>query len=120
MRPRQLHRTPELRFHAWLPEDCSRQVALPITLDRADPIDERRGCIGRFPQLAREASEEAEHVLEVLDAVRRRCRLVGVQEFARRAGVDGANLAKVLSGRRKPSLVMLANLQIALARELLY
>jgi predicted transcriptional regulator len=67
-------------------------------------------------QLEREASEEAEHVREVLDAVRGRCRLVGVREFARRAEVDGANLAKVLNGQLKPSRVMLAMLDAALAR----
>ncbi len=67
-------------------------------------------------RLEREASEEAEHVQEVLDAVRRHCRLVGVRKIARRAGVDSANLAKVLSGRRKPSHVMLEKLEAALAR----
>jgi transcriptional regulator with XRE-family HTH domain len=67
-------------------------------------------------RLERQASEEVEHVQEVLDAVRRRCRLAGVREFARRAGVDGANLAKVLSGHRKPSQAMLAKLEAALAR----
>jgi hypothetical protein len=65
-------------------------------------------------QLEREASEEAEHVREVLDVVRRRCRLVSVREFARQAGVDGANLAKLLSGRREPSPMMLAKLEAAL------
>jgi predicted transcriptional regulator len=65
--------------------------------------------------LEREASEDGEHVREVLDVVRRRCRLVGVREFARRAGVDGANLAKIVSGRRRPSQVMLVRLQVALA-----
>jgi transcriptional regulator with XRE-family HTH domain len=67
-------------------------------------------------QLEREAYEEAEHVREVLDAVRRRCQLVGVREFARRAGVDAANLVRILKGRRKPSQLMLAKLQAALAR----
>jgi transcriptional regulator with XRE-family HTH domain len=66
-------------------------------------------------QLEREASKEAEHVREVLEAVRRRCRLVGVREFARRAGIDAANLARVLQGRRKPSQLMLAQLEGALA-----
>ncbi len=67
-------------------------------------------------RLEREASEEAEHVQEVLDAVRRSCRLLGVRQFARQAGIDGANLAHVLSGRRRPSQVMLVKLQAALAR----
>lgn len=70
-----------------------------------------------IPRLEREASEEAEHVHEVLDAVRMRCWLVGVREFARRAGVDGPNLAKVLSGRRKPSQLMIATLQVMLAQD---
>jgi transcriptional regulator with XRE-family HTH domain len=65
-------------------------------------------------QLEREVSEEAVHVREVLDAIRKRCRLIGVREFARRAGVDSANLAKVLSGRREPSPMMLAKLEAAL------
>jgi hypothetical protein len=65
-------------------------------------------------RLEREASEEAEHVREVLDAVRGRCQLLGVREFARRARVDCANLVKVLSGRRKPSQLMLVQLQVAL------
>jgi hypothetical protein len=36
---------------------------------------------------------------------------------AKRAGVDGANLAKVLSGRRGPSRVVLAQLQATLAQD---
>jgi transcriptional regulator with XRE-family HTH domain len=59
------------------------------------------------------ASEEAEHVREVLDVLRRRCRLVGVREFARQAGVYSANFAKLLSGRREPSPMMLAKLEAA-------
>lgn len=67
-------------------------------------------------QLEREASQEAEHVREMLDAVRRRCQLLGAREFARRAGVDSANLAKVLGDRRKPSQLMLAKLQATLVQ----
>ena len=69
-----------------------------------------------IPRLEREATEEAEHVREVLDAVGRHCRLVGVREFARQAGVDGANLAKVLDGRREPRPMMLAKLEAALRK----
>jgi hypothetical protein len=69
-----------------------------------------------IPRMEREASEEAEHIREVLDAVRKRCRLVGVREIARQAGVDGANLAKVLSGQRKPSQMMLTKLEATLVR----
>ena len=67
-----------------------------------------------LPRLEWEASEEAEYVREVLDAVRKRCRLVGIREFARQARVDNANLAKVLSSQRQPSQVMLAKLEAAL------
>jgi hypothetical protein len=69
-----------------------------------------------IPRLEREALEEARHVREVLDAVRKCCWLVGVREYARQAEVDGANLAKVLNGQRKPSQVMLAKLQVMLAQ----
>jgi hypothetical protein len=44
-----------------------------------------------LPRLEREASEEVELAREVLEAVKRRCQLVGVRRFARRAG-----------GRREP------------------
>lgn len=67
-----------------------------------------------LPRLEREASEEAEQGREALEAVKRHCDLFGLREFARRAGVDGANLAKVLSGRRRPSRAMLATLGAAL------
>jgi hypothetical protein len=64
-------------------------------------------------RLEREAREQAEHVRVIVDAVRRLCPLIGVRGFARQAGVDGANLVKVLSGHRKPSQAMLAKLEAA-------
>jgi transcriptional regulator with XRE-family HTH domain len=70
-----------------------------------------------LPRLEQEASEEPELVREVLEGVKRRCQLIGVRRFAKRAGVDAANLAKVLSGRRRPSQAMLAKVQAALAQD---
>ena len=62
-------------------------------------------------------SEEIERTRSVLDDVRLRCRLTGLRRFARRAGVDPANLNGVLKGRTRPSLLMLAKLQALLAEE---
>ena len=60
--------------------------------------------------------EQAEYVQKLLEAVRERCQHIGIRKFATRAGVDGTNLARVLSGRRKPSQTMLAKLGIILAQ----
>jgi hypothetical protein len=38
---------------------------------------------------------------------------MGVREFARAIGIDAANLTKVLAGRRKLALTMLAKLEQA-------
>jgi transcriptional regulator with XRE-family HTH domain len=64
--------------------------------------------------LEREASEVAESAREVLEGIKERCQAIGVRRFAKQAGVDSANLAKVLSGRRRPSRAMLAKLKAAL------
>ncbi len=69
-----------------------------------------------LPVLEREASEEAELARELLAAVKQRCHVIGVREFARRAGVDGANLTHILSGRRKPSEALLIKLEAALTQ----
>jgi transcriptional regulator with XRE-family HTH domain len=68
--------------------------------------------------IERDACEEAELVREVLEPDKRRCQLIGVRRFAKRAGVDVANLANVLSERRRPNRAMLAKLQAALAQNL--
>jgi len=67
-----------------------------------------------LPRLEQDAPEEAEYVMELLTAVKGRCQLIGVRRFAKRARVDGANLAKVLSGRRRPGEVTLAKFETAL------
>ncbi len=60
------------------------------------------------------AREQAEHMQKVLDSIRERCRQIGVRQLAAQAGVDEANLAKVLNGRRRPSRAMLAKLAVSL------
>jgi transcriptional regulator with XRE-family HTH domain len=54
---------------------------------------------------------------DLLETVRERCQHVGMCKFAARAGVDAANLSRVLDGRRKPSQAMLAKLEIVLAQD---
>lgn len=58
--------------------------------------------------------DEAEQARIVLDGVRLHCRLTGLRLFARRAGIDPANLNRVLKGHTKPSRLMLAKLEAAL------
>jgi hypothetical protein len=60
--------------------------------------------------------EEVEQTRSLLGEVRRRCKLERSRRFARRAGVDPANLNRVLENRRKPSKVMLAKPQVLLAQ----
>jgi transcriptional regulator with XRE-family HTH domain len=68
-----------------------------------------------LPYLDREANDQTKHVHELLDATKDECRRIGsIRQFARQAGVDGANLAHVLSGRRKPSQGMLMKVRRAL------
>jgi len=66
--------------------------------------------------LEKDAREQAEYVQEVLDAVRDWCQCISIRQFAKLAEVDEANLAHVLSGRRKPSRITVAKLEAALAR----
>jgi transcriptional regulator with XRE-family HTH domain len=60
--------------------------------------------------------DEADLTRRVLDEVRRRCQVTGLRRFARQAGVDPANLNRVLKGRSKLSQSMLAKLQALLAQ----
>jgi hypothetical protein len=53
---------------------------------------------------------------EVLEVVKLRCPLIGVRRFARRAGVNGADLAKFLSYCCSPSRAIAAKLQAAPAQ----
>ena len=67
--------------------------------------------------LQKTAWEEAERERSVLDEVRRHCRITGLRRFARRAGVDPANLNRALKGWGKPSRLMLTKLQAFLAEK---
>ncbi len=67
-----------------------------------------------LPRLEQVASEEAESAREVLEAIKERCQAIGVRRFAKQAGVDAANLTKVLSGRRRFSETMRAKLEVAI------
>jgi hypothetical protein len=53
---------------------------------------------------------------KLLKAASERCQQIGLRWFAAQATADRANLTHVLSGRRKPSQLMLAKLETALAR----
>lgn len=68
-------------------------------------------------RLQRAESEEAEQTKSVLDEARRRCKLKGLRNLGRRAGIDPANLNRVLKGRGKPRRLLLAKLQAHLAEE---
>lgn len=68
-------------------------------------------------QLQRAEREEAEQTKSVLDEVRWRRELKGLRHLSRRAGIDPANLNRVLKGRGKPSQPMLAKLQALLSEE---
>jgi hypothetical protein len=63
----------------------------------------------------RAESEEVKQARSILDEVRQRCQLTGLRRFAKPAGVDLANLARVLKVERNPSTLMLAKLQATLA-----
>ncbi len=63
------------------------------------------------PEIEAKHREQAERVSAVLAAVRERCHRKGVRKLASLAGVDPANLAHVLTGRREPSKTMLAKLE---------
>ncbi len=68
-------------------------------------------------RLQRAESEGVEQARSVLEEVRRHSRFTGLRRFAKRAGVDPANLNRVLKGRGNPSQPMLAKLQAILAEE---
>jgi transcriptional regulator with XRE-family HTH domain len=67
--------------------------------------------------LRRADLDETDQAKTVLDEVRRHCKGSGLRHFARRAGVDKANLNRVFKGRTEPSLLMLAKSLALLAEE---
>jgi transcriptional regulator with XRE-family HTH domain len=68
-------------------------------------------------RLQRSESDEADQTKTVLDEVRRQCKDSSLRRFAARAGIDPANLNRVLKGRSKPSVLMLAKLRSVLAQD---
>ena len=83
---------------------CSSASAVPAP--RPSP-----SCVRRYPVLQRAERDEAEQTKCVLDEVGRHCRLRGLRHLARRAGLDPANLSRVLKGRTKPSQRVLTRLK---------
>jgi hypothetical protein len=67
-----------------------------------------------IPQLEAAYRRQVADEQAVLTAARERCQKVSLRQFARAAGVDWANLADVLSSKRKPSKVMMAKLRTLL------
>jgi hypothetical protein len=67
-------------------------------------------------RLESDAREQAGHVQEVLVAVRDQCQRTSVRQFAKQAKLDEANLAHVLSSRRKLSQVMLTRLEVTFSQ----
>ena len=79
-----------------------KRVPRPATLARLH---------GALASLEAEDRETTEHAGEVLGRAEEACQRSGLRQTAERVGVDAANLARVLSGRRKPSELMLERLQ---------
>lgn len=68
-------------------------------------------------QLKKAAYEQEKHEQEILDEVRESCKKTSIRRFAKRAGMDAANLSHVLNNNREPSPAMLALLTAAITRE---
>ena len=95
--------------------NTSRSVVSAILCGKRGPTLTALGKLYRaLPRLEQEASGEAESAREVLEAIKERCQAIGVRRFAKQAGVDAANLTKVLSGRRRFGETMRAKLEVAI------
>ncbi len=66
---------------------------------------------GTTYQLEVEHREQVARMQVILVAVRDRCQQMGIQQFAKQAGIDAGNLVKVLVSRRKASQAILAKLE---------
>jgi hypothetical protein len=86
-----------------------------VLLDKRNPSPSTLAklCMA-VSRLRRAESEEADQANIVLEEARRNCEFECLRQFARRAGVDPANLNGVLKGRRRLSQLMLAKLQVTL------
>ena len=92
-----------------------REVSAAVNCERVLAPISLRKLTWAAAQLEAGDRERAEHVQELLEMVRKRCQHVGVRRFAAHARLDGTNLARALSGRRRPSEAMLVRLKVALA-----
>jgi L-lactate utilization protein LutB len=123
------------------PEDCERVMdtvaqaaqkygqralakAAKVSLREVSAAVNREGVLATLRKLSRAAAqleaadqEQAERVQDLLEKIRERCQHIGTRKFAAQAGVDAANLSRLLDGRRKPSQAMLAKLEIILAQD---
>jgi transcriptional regulator with XRE-family HTH domain len=86
---------------------CGKQEPTPATLKK---------LYRAIPRLETAYLEKAEHTQNVLNEVKVCCQSSSERWFAARAGVDQADLARILSGRRKPSEAILAKLELTLER----
>jgi hypothetical protein len=88
----------------------------------AGVLKRRRALSGReaaaltraVERLAKDDRERAAHESTLLEDARKRCEAIGLREFARQAGVDPSNLAKVLDKRRRPNSRMLGRIREAI------
>ena len=94
----------------------SELSTVPLGKRSPSPSTLAKLCVAES-RLRRAEQEEAEQCRNVLEEVERLCKLQGLRRLATRAGVDPANLARVLKGKHKPSLLMLAKLQALLTEE---
>ncbi len=83
-----------------------KRVPRPATLARLH---------GALASLEADARQTTEHEGEVLGRAEEACQRSGLRQTAEWAGVDAANLAHVLSGRRKPSGLVLEKLRSSLS-----
>jgi hypothetical protein len=92
-----------------------REVSVVVNGERELAPTTLRKLSRAATQLEAADQEQAERVQDLLETVRERCQHVGMRKCAAQAGVDAANLSRVLDGRRKPSQWLLTKLEGALA-----
>jgi transcriptional regulator with XRE-family HTH domain len=94
-----------------------REVSVAVNGERVLAASTLRKLSRAAAQLEAADREQVERVQDLLEKVRERCQHIAMRKFAAQAGVDAANLYRVLCGRRKPSQAMLAKLEIILAQD---
>ena len=63
-----------------------------------------------------ERGPEAVSVTDILPVIRQACEQHGIRNIARVAGIDDANLSRIVAGKRNASATMIAALSKAIAR----